>query len=114
MNHLFLGILLPFLGTAFGAGGVFFMKRTMRDKTTTALNGFAAGVMTAASVWSLLIPAIEQSKLLGKFAFLPAAAGLWCGIFFLLLLNKTIHKIGADVERYQNASFHCHPALILP
>ena len=68
----FYGILIPFLGTALGAACVFFMKKTLRDALQRSLTGFAAGVMVAASVWSLLIPAIEQSADMGVLSFLPA------------------------------------------
>ena len=67
----FWGILIPFLGTALGAACVFFMKKALSDAVQRSLTGFAAGVMVAASVWSLLIPAIEQSAGMGKLSFLP-------------------------------------------
>lgn len=73
--EIFWGILIPFLGTSLGAACVFFMKNTLSDLVQRALTGFAAGVMVAASVWSLLIPAIEQSQNMGKFSFLPAFVG---------------------------------------
>lgn len=84
------GLLLPFLGTSLGAASVFFMKKAMSDGLQKGLTGFAAGVMTAASVWSLLIPAIERSEELGKWSFAPAAAGLWLGFLFLLALDHII------------------------
>ena len=84
------GILIPFLGTSLGAACVFFLKKTLSDRVQRSLTGFAAGVMVAASVWSLLIPSIEQSAALGAFAFLPAAAGFWAGILFLLALDHII------------------------
>lgn len=84
------GLLLPFLGTSLGAASVFFMKKAMSDGLQKGLTGFAAGVMTAASVWSLLIPAIERSAELGKWSFAPAAAGLWLGFLFLLALDHII------------------------
>ncbi len=84
------GVLIPFIGTSLGAAFVFFMKKNLSRGVQRALTGFAAGVMTAASVWSLLIPAIEQSGELGGFAFFPAAVGFWMGTLFLLLLDKTI------------------------
>ena len=84
------GILIPFLGTSLGAACVFFLKKTLSDRVQRSLTGFAAGVMVAASVWSLLIPSIEQSAALGAFAFFPAAAGFWAGILFLLALDHTI------------------------
>ena len=89
------GILIPFLGTSLGAGCVFFMKRTLSERVQRALTGFAAGVMVAASIWSLLIPAIEQSNGTGTPAFLPAAIGFWCGILFLLLLDHLIPHLHA-------------------
>ena len=71
----FLGILIPFLGTTLGAACVFFMKKSLGDLVQRSLAGFAAGVMVAASIWSLLIPAIEQSEGMGKLSFLPAFIG---------------------------------------
>ena len=86
----FLGILIPFLGTTLGAGCVFFMKKSLGDLVRRSLAGFAAGVMVAASVWSLLIPAIEQSENMGKLSFLPAFIGFWVGVLFLLVLDHLI------------------------
>ena len=86
----FLGILIPFLGTTLGASCVFFMKKSLGDLVQRALAGFAAGVMVAASIWSLLIPAIEQSEDMGKLSFLPAFIGFWSGVLFLLLLDRLI------------------------
>ena len=88
--EIFYGIAIPFLGTALGAASVFFMKKALSDRVQRALTGFAAGVMVAASVWSLLIPAMEQSAGMGKWAFVPAAVGFWIGILFLLLLDHII------------------------
>ena len=73
--EIFIGILIPFLGTAIGAACVFFMKESLGDMVRRALAGFAAGVMVAASVWSLLIPAIEESAEMGALSFLPAIIG---------------------------------------
>ncbi|MCI6165406.1 MAG: ZIP family metal transporter [Lachnospira sp.] len=88
--QVFYGILIPFLGTSIGSACVFFMKKALSDYIQRALTGFAAGVMVAASVWSLIIPAIEQSEYLGKLSFLPAAVGFWTGILFLLFLDHII------------------------
>lgn len=71
------GILIPFLGTTLGSACVFFMKQSLDPMLQRALTGFAAGVMTAASIWSLLIPSMEQSEDMGKWAFVPAAVGFW-------------------------------------
>ena len=88
--EIFYGIAIPFLGTALSAACVFFMKKALSDRVQRALTGFAAGVMVATSVWSLLIPAMEQSAGMGKWAFVPAAVGFWIGILFLLLLDHII------------------------
>ena len=90
IQDVFWGILIPFLGTSLGAGCMFFLKNSLRDGIQRALTGFAAGVMVAASVWSLLIPAMEQAADLGRLAFFPAAVGFWLGILFLLLLDHLI------------------------
>ena len=90
MQDEFWGILIPFLGTSLGAGCVFFLKKSLSDGIQRALTGFAAGVMVAASVWSLLIPAMEQAADLGRLAFFPAVVGFWLGILFLLLLDHLI------------------------
>ena len=86
----FYGIFIPFLGTSLGSACVLFMKNAMSDTLKRILTGFAAGVMVAASVWSLLIPSLEQAESMGKWSFVPAAAGFWLGILFLLLLDHVI------------------------
>ena len=78
--EVFLGILIPFLGTTLGAACVFLMKKSLGDLVQRSLAGFAAGVMVAASIWSLLIPAIAQSDHMGRLSFLPALAGFWSWI----------------------------------
>ena len=93
------GILIPFFGTALGAACVFFMRRQLSRTVQRALTGFAGGVMTAASVWSLLIPALEQSARLGKLSFLPAAIGFWLGVLFLLLLDRVIPHLHMNAEK---------------
>ena len=87
-----IGLLIPFVGTSLGAACVFFMKNNMKEMTTRALTGFAAGVMVAASIWSLLIPAMEQtqSQGMGKMSFFPAFIGFWIGILFLLFLDNAV------------------------
>ena len=82
-----IGILIPFIGTSLGAAMVFFLKNEISDKLKRILTGFAAGVMVAASFWSLLQPALESSESMGRFAFIPAAIGFMVGIGFLLLLD---------------------------
>ena len=83
-------ILLPFLGTTLGAAGVFVMKDRMNRTLQRSLTGFASGVMVAASIWSLIMPAMDQSAHMGKLAFLPAFIGVWGGFLFLLLLDQWI------------------------
>ena len=83
-------VFLPFLGTVLGSAGVFFLKGKMNRTLQRSLTGFAAGVMVAASIWSLIIPAMEQSAHMGKLAFLPALVGVWGGFAFLLLLDHLI------------------------
>ena len=93
-----LGILIPFLGTSLGAAFVFVMKKEMNVLLQKALAGFAAGVMVAASIWSLLIPAMEQSEGMGRLAFVPAVVGFLFGIFFLLLLDHVIPHLHLGSE----------------
>ena len=90
MDRLALGILIPFAGTALGSACVFLMKGELDERIQRALSGFAGGVMVAASVWSLLIPAMEDSSSMGRFAFVPAFVGFWAGTLFLLLLDHVI------------------------
>lgn len=98
MNIAF-GILLPFLGTTLGAACVFFLRKQISPNVQRCFTGFAGGVMTAASVWSLLIPAMDMSGHMGKFAFVPALAGFLFGIFFLLLVDSVVPHlhVGSDV-----------------
>ena len=93
---LIVGLGLPLLGTTAGAACVFFMKKQMNLLLQKALSGFAAGVMVAASIWSLLIPAMEQSEAMGKLAFLPATIGFWLGIIFLLLIDTLMPHLHID------------------
>lgn len=101
------GILIPFAGTALGAACVFFMKNRLNSTVQRALSGFAAGVMVAASIWSLLIPAMEQSEGMGTWAFVPAAVGFWAGILFLLLLDHLIPHLhlNSDAAEGPKSSF---------
>ena len=92
------GLLIPFLGTSLGSACVFFMKKDLNPLVQRALTGFAAGVMVAASIWSLLIPAMDQSEHMGKLAFLPAFIGFWLGILFLLFLDSVIPHLHMNAE----------------
>ena len=90
IGNIILGIMIPFAGTTLGAACVYFMKKGIRQNVEKGLLGFASGVMVAASVWSLLIPAMEMCEPAGKLAFVPAAAGFSIGIVFLWGLDKLI------------------------
>lgn len=93
------GIMIPFLGTTFGSACVLFMKNKLDSLLQRALTGFAAGVMAAASIWSLLIPAMERSQSMGKWAFVPAVSGFWFGILFLLFLDRTVPHLHMNSSR---------------
>ena len=94
-----IGILIPFIGTSLGAAMVFVLKDKMSEKLQKGLTGFAAGVMVAASIWSLLLPAIEQSENMGKWSFIPAVTGFWAGVLFLLLLDRAIPHLHRNSEK---------------
>lgn len=96
--EMLIGILIPFVGTTAGAACVYFMKNKMNNLVQKMLLGFASGVMIAASVWSLLIPAMDMSSELGRLAFIPAAVGFILGITFLLLLDRSIPHMHLDNE----------------
>ena len=99
MKTVLIGLLIPFLGTAGGAACVFFLKKDLKASVQKALSGFAAGVMVAASIWSLIVPAIEQSAAKGRWAFLPAFAGFWIGILFMLLLDEVIPHLHVAINQ---------------
>ena len=112
---VFYGILIPFLGTSLGAACVFFMKHDMSERLSRILTRFAAGVMVAASIWSLLSPAMEQSAALGRLAFLPAVIGFWLGVGFLLLLDVLVPHLhqGADTPEGPKSGFSRTTMLVL-
>lgn len=113
--NTFYGILIPFLGTTLGAACVFFLKKALSESLQRALTGFAAGVMVAASVWSLLLPAIEQSSGMGRLSFAPAVIGFWCGILFLLLLDHVVPHLHRNCEQTEgpNAQLQRSTMLLL-
>ena len=101
----FIGLLIPFLGTALGSACVFFMKKSLSNMVQRSLAGFAAGVMVAASIWSLLIPALEQAEGMGRLSFVPAFIGFWVGVLFLLLLDSSSscgqRRVGGPQEQFE-------------
>lgn len=98
-GELIAGLLIPFAGTVAGSACVFFMREQLGEMVQRALVGFASGVMVAASIWSLLVPAMEQSGTMGKLSFLPAVIGFWLGIAFLLLLDNVIPHLHINAEK---------------
>lgn len=99
MSIVVSGLLIPFLGTALGAACVFFLKKDLKTSVQRALSGFAGGVMVAASIWSLIVPAIDQCADRGSWAFLPAFIGFWLGILFLLLLDEVIPHLHVGINQ---------------
>ncbi len=97
--NLAIGLLIPFLGTTLGSACVFFLKEELNTLVQKALLGFASGVMVAASVWSLLIPAIAMSEPMGRFAFFPAAVGFSVGMAFLFAMDKLIPHLHIHEEK---------------
>lgn len=93
---IFFGIMIPFIGTSLGAAMVYFMKNNINNKLEKILLGFASGVMIAASIWSLIIPAIERSEDLGFITWVPPAIGFVLGIVFLVILDELVKKINSN------------------
>lgn len=106
MLEIIKGILIPFIGTSLGAACVLFMRKELNPLLTKALNGFAAGVMVAASIWSLLLPAIEQSETMGRWKFIPAVVGFWIGILFLLLLDHVTPHLHRNSTKAEGPKTH--------
>ena len=99
MINVIIGLLIPFLGTIFGSGMVFLLKDKINKKTEKILLGFAAGVMIAATVWSLLIPSIDMAKEQNLIEWIPASIGFILGILFLLTLDSIIPHMHLDKEK---------------
>lgn len=100
MNQsILIGLMVPFVGTTLGSACVFLMKNKMNRQIERALTGFASGVMVAASIWSLLVPAMDQTENLGRLAFAPAFIGFWAGILFLLLLDSVIPHLHMNADK---------------
>ena len=107
MSGMIEGVMLPFAGTVLGSSCVYLMKKELSITVRRILTGFAAGVMTAASVWSLLMPALEQSEEdIGRLAFIPASIGFLAGIAFLLLLDRLIPHLHLDTDKAEGISSH--------
>lgn len=105
-TNIIQGIAIPFIGTSLGAMCVLFMKKDLGRTVQRALTGFAAGVMVAASIWSLLIPAMEESTSMGKMSFLPAVIGFWLGTLFILLLDHVIPHLHMNATKAEGPKNH--------
>lgn len=107
-TDLLSGVMIPFFGTALGSGFVLFMKREFNFILEDFLSAVAGGVMTAAAVWSLIIPAVEGSFHLGSFAFVPCCVGIAAGCIFMTALGKATDFLFASdcgkMARYKNLS----------
>ena len=99
MRSVIIGLLIPFIGTSLGSACVFLLRKDLSRNVQKALTGFAAGVMVAASVWSLLIPAMNEVSYLGRMSFMPAVTGFWLGILFLLILDHVIPHLHRNAEK---------------
>ena len=97
------GLAIPFIGTTLGAACVYLLRGELDHRVQKAFTGFAAGIMVAASIWSLLIPAMDESSALGAYASLPAVAGFWVGTLFLLLLDHIIPHLHQNSDGTQEA-----------
>ena len=111
--NIFLGILIPFLGTSIGALMVFFMRSSLNKKVEKLLLGFASGVMIAASIWSLLMPSIEMAEEQGKIAWIPAVVGFVLGILFLLVIDLTVPHLENGKIKGIKSKFNKNTMLIL-
>ena len=112
-QNVLLGILIPFAGTALGSGMVFFMKKEMNGRLQKLLLGFASGVMIAAAVWSLLIPALDMSEESGGIAWFPAAAGFLLGVGFLLMLGTLTPHLHFTEEKPEGMPAHLKKTTML-
>lgn len=110
---VFQGIMLPFLGTTLGSAAVFILRGVLRASIQRVLTGFAAGVMVAASVWSLLVPAMEQAADMGRWAFFPAVTGFWLGVVFLLVLDRTVPHLHSRSDQPEGPHAKLKPITML-
>ncbi|WP_147612845.1 ZIP family metal transporter [Treponema pectinovorum] len=106
INSITPALLIPLLGTILGSACVFFMGNSLNLKLQKALQGFASGVMVAASIWSLLLPAFDLSSSMGKLSFIPAVVGFWVGIFFLLSLDHLIPHLHLGSSQAEGVKSH--------
>lgn len=113
MFNCLIGLMIPFMGTLLGSASVFFIKDKINPKVQKLLLGFASGVMIAASVWSLLIPAMDQSSSMGKWAFVPASVGLILGVLFLLFLDENVPHLHLGSSTPEGRKSHLNKTFLL-
>ena len=113
MVDIMIGILIPFFGTTLGAACTYVIKGQLHQGMQRAMTGFAAGVMTAASVWSLLIPAMEQASSWGTWAFVPAVVGFWLGVGMLLLLDRCVPHLHLNNDEPEGIRAHLKKTTML-
>jgi len=113
MQTILVGITIPFFGTILGSFLVFFMKKTLNEKIEKILLGSAAGVMLAASIWSLITPSINMSSELGKWSFIPAAIGFLLGIFFLLIIDTFVPHLHINSDESEGVKSKLKKATML-
>ena len=113
MEDVFGGIIIPLLGTTLGAACVFFMRGRLNRSVQRGLTGFASGVMVAASFFSLLIPALDQSEPMGRWAFFPAVVGFGVGVAFLLFLDHVIPHLHMNAETAEGPKSHLKKTTML-
>ncbi len=111
MNEVVFSVLIPFLGTVLGSAFIFIFKK-MNDSVLQGFTGFAAGVMIAASVWSLIIPAIEVSSDKGTFAVIPALIGIWIGFIFFMILDKVIPHLHSGSEECEGPKCNLNKSIM--
>ena len=99
MENIAIGLLIPFIGTSLGSAMVFFMRNKINKRVEKLLLGFASGVMVAASIWSLIIPAIDMTEGQGKTGWIPAAIGFMLGVVFLLVLDSIIPHLHLKTDK---------------
>ncbi|MBQ8293368.1 MAG: ZIP family metal transporter [Bacilli bacterium] len=98
MFETIFSVIIPFIGTVLGAATVFFVRKRLSDNVQRAFSGFAAGVMVAAAIWSLILPSFDASADMGKLSFIPVIIGLWLGFLFLMILDKVVPHVHIDSD----------------
>lgn len=111
--NMLIGVFIPFIGTAAGAGCVFFLKNELKPLVQKSLLGFASGVMVAASIWSLLMPSMEMAADMGKFSVVPAAVGFLLGMAFLLVMDEVVPHLHLDHDKPEGPSCGLGKSLML-